>query len=51
MLGEFCQGVYDAAEHATNGCPRCAARFDAAWTAASADDLDAFIERQNSRQN
>ena len=51
MLGEFCQGIYDAAEHATTGCARGAARFDAAWAAASADDLDAFIERQNSRQN
>lgn len=50
-VGEFCQGVYDAAEHATAGCARCSARFDAAWTAASADDLDAFIGRQNSRQN
>lgn len=50
-LGEFCQGIYNAAEHATTGCARCTARFDAAWAAASADDLDAFIDRQNSRQN
>lgn len=50
-VGEFCQGVYDAAMHATTGCARCTARFDTAWAAASADDLDSFIERQNSRQN
>jgi hypothetical protein len=50
-VGEFCQGVHEAATHATTGCARCAARFDAAWAAASADDLDAFIERQNPRQN
>lgn len=50
-VGEFRQGVYDAAMHATTGCARCAARFDAAFQAASADDLDEFIQKTHSRQN
>lgn len=50
-VGEFCKGVYDAAVHATTGCARCAARFDAAFQAASADDLDDFIQKTRSRQN
>lgn len=50
-LGEFCQGVHDAAISATHGCPRCSARFDAAWATSTADDLDEFIVRSARRQN
>lgn len=51
-VGEFCQAVYDAADHATEGCLGCRARFNAAWDEAHGDDdLDAFIARKVSCSN